>query len=54
MALRVAIRGLESESTRILVWHRSSSRVVLLELECGTARAHVSLRSHTRETATLH
>ena len=54
MALCVAIRGLESESTRTLVWHRSSSRVVLLELECDVTRARVSLRSHTRETATLH
>ena len=41
MALRVAIRGLESESTRTLVWHRSSLHVVLLELKCGTARGRV-------------
>ena len=41
MALRVAIRGLENESTRTLVWHRSSSRVELLKLECGTTRARV-------------
>ena len=54
MALHVAIRGLESDITRTLVWYRSNSCVILLELECGAARARVSLRSYTRETATLH
>ena len=54
MALCVVIRGLEIESTGTLMWHRSSSRVVLLELACGAAGARVSLRLHTRETATLH
>ena len=58
MALRVAIRGLESEITQTVVWYRSNSCVILLELECGTAGARVwcrvSLRSYTRETAMLH
>ena len=54
MALRVAIRGLESEITRTLVWYHSSSCVILLELECGTAGARVWCRSGSRVLALVH
>ena len=54
MGLRVAIRGLESEITQTLVWYRSSSRVILLELECGTARARVWCRSGSHVLALVH
>ena len=54
MALRVAIRGFESEITRTLMWYRSSSRVILLKLECDTARVRVWCRSGSRVLALVH